>query len=81
MTGASGIHNDDAGIFVTCDKGQEVKCLREMDDILSEVPLFNHQFEVRRTECSASTFTRILKLSPMKPQRKPQVVAATSKRI
>lgn len=35
---ASGIHNDDAGIFVTCDKGQESKCLREMDDILSEVP-------------------------------------------
>lgn len=33
---ASGIHNDDAGIFVTCDKGQESKCLREMDDILSE---------------------------------------------
>jgi hypothetical protein len=35
--GASGINNDDAGIFVTCDKGQENKCLREMDDILSEV--------------------------------------------
>jgi hypothetical protein len=34
---ASGIHNDDAGIFVTCDKGLEAKCLREMDDILSEV--------------------------------------------
>ena len=39
---ASGIHNDEAGIFVTCDKGQESKCLREMDDILSEVPFFAH---------------------------------------
>ena len=34
---ASGINNDDAGIFVTCDKGQEGKCLREMNDLLSQV--------------------------------------------
>ena len=46
---ASGIHNDDAGIFVTCDKGQEANCLREMDDLLSQhteasdgVPLWGH---------------------------------------
>ena len=36
---ASGIHNDDKGIFVTCDKGQENKCLREMNDLLSQVCL------------------------------------------
>lgn len=34
---ASGIHNGDAGIFVTCGRGQEAKCVQEMDDILSEV--------------------------------------------
>ncbi|KAJ9637994.1 hypothetical protein H2204_004584 [Knufia peltigerae] len=33
---ASGIHSGDRGIFVTCDKGQEKKCLREISDILSE---------------------------------------------
>lgn len=36
---ASGIHNDDKGIFVTCAMGQENKCLREMNDLLSQVCL------------------------------------------
>ena len=34
---ASGIHNDDIGIFVTSDKGQEKKCLQELSDLLGEV--------------------------------------------
>jgi hypothetical protein len=34
---ASGIHNDDVGILVTCDKGQEKKCLQELSDLLGEV--------------------------------------------
>ncbi|EXJ94606.1 hypothetical protein A1O1_03002 [Capronia coronata CBS 617.96] len=33
---ASGIHSDDVGIFVTCDKGQERKCLEELSDLLGE---------------------------------------------
>ncbi|KIW11516.1 hypothetical protein PV08_10817 [Exophiala spinifera] len=33
---ASGIHSGDHGIFVTCDKGQERKCLQEISDILGE---------------------------------------------
>ncbi|KIW68972.1 hypothetical protein PV04_04880 [Phialophora macrospora] len=33
---ASGIHNDDVGILVTCDKGQEKKCLQELSDLLGE---------------------------------------------
>ncbi|EXJ88936.1 hypothetical protein A1O3_02000 [Capronia epimyces CBS 606.96] len=33
---ASGIHNGDVGIFVTCDKGQEKKCLLELGDLLGE---------------------------------------------
>ncbi|KAG9773243.1 hypothetical protein KCU88_g5867, partial [Aureobasidium melanogenum] len=33
---ASGIHNDDVGIFVSSDKGQERKCLQEISDILNE---------------------------------------------
>jgi len=36
---ASGIHNDDKGIFVTYAMGQENKCLREMNDLLSQVCL------------------------------------------
>lgn len=36
---ASGIHNNDRGIFVTCDMGQEGNCLREMNDLLSQVCL------------------------------------------
>jgi hypothetical protein len=36
---ASGIHNNDSGIFVTCDMGQESNCLREMNDLLSQVCL------------------------------------------
>ncbi|KAF7507300.1 hypothetical protein GJ744_010734 [Endocarpon pusillum] len=53
MTSASGIHNDDAGIFVTCDKGQEVKCLREMDDILSEY--IHSHLEAPPNEAAAET--------------------------
>ncbi|KIW27995.1 uncharacterized protein PV07_07687 [Cladophialophora immunda] len=34
---ASGIHSDDVGIFVTCDKGQEKKCLQELSDLLEEL--------------------------------------------
>ncbi|OAP65397.1 hypothetical protein AYL99_01369 [Fonsecaea erecta] len=34
---ASGIHSDDVGIFVTCDKGQERKCLQELSDLLDEL--------------------------------------------
>lgn len=34
---ASEIQNGDAGIFVTCDKGQEGKCVREMCDLLTQV--------------------------------------------
>ncbi|KIW75274.1 hypothetical protein Z517_12048 [Fonsecaea pedrosoi CBS 271.37] len=34
---ASGIHSDDVGIFVTCDKGQEKKCLQELSDLLDEL--------------------------------------------
>ncbi|KAL2430275.1 hypothetical protein ABEF95_003295 [Exophiala dermatitidis] len=33
---ASGIHNDDVGIFVSSDKGQERKCLQEISDVLNE---------------------------------------------
>jgi len=33
---ASGIHSGDVGIFVTCDKGQEKRCLQEISDILGE---------------------------------------------
>ncbi|KAK5061192.1 hypothetical protein LTR84_007734 [Exophiala bonariae] len=33
---ASGIHNNDVGIFVTSDKGQEKKCLQELVDLLGE---------------------------------------------
>ena len=33
---ASGLFSGDAGIFVTCDKGQEGKCLREANDLLSQ---------------------------------------------
>ncbi|KAK5446422.1 hypothetical protein LTS15_009761 [Exophiala xenobiotica] len=32
----SGIHSGDVGIFVTCDKGQEKRCLQEISDILGE---------------------------------------------
>jgi hypothetical protein len=35
----SGIHSGDVGIFVTCDKGQEKRCLQEISDILGEVSL------------------------------------------
>ena len=38
---ASGIHSGDVGIFVTCDKGQEKRCLQEISDILGEVSLKN----------------------------------------
>lgn len=33
---ASGIHSDDAGIFVSCDKGHENKCIRELNDLLPQ---------------------------------------------
>ncbi|KAK5223431.1 hypothetical protein LTR47_010163 [Exophiala xenobiotica] len=32
----SGIHSGDVGIFVTCDKGQEKRCLQEMSNILGD---------------------------------------------
>jgi hypothetical protein len=34
---SSGIHNDDVGIFVSSDMGQEKKCLRELEDLLGQV--------------------------------------------
>lgn len=33
---ATGLHSGDVGVFVTCDKGKEKACLREMEDLLSE---------------------------------------------
>jgi tRNA acetyltransferase TAN1 len=33
---ASGLQSGDVGIFVTCDKGKEKACLREMEDLLGE---------------------------------------------
>ena len=37
VTSASGLQSGDVGIFVTCDKGKEKACLREMEDLVSEV--------------------------------------------
>ena len=59
---ASGIHSGDAGILVTCDKGQEVKCLREMSDLLSEVCITTTGVHVRElTWNSTSRMTPDLK--------------------
>ncbi|KAJ9603561.1 hypothetical protein H2200_011747 [Cladophialophora chaetospira] len=48
MFSASGIHNDDVGIFVTSDKGQEKKCLQELSDLLGE--FFDEDLAQRRSE-------------------------------
>ena len=44
----SGIHNNDKGIFVTCNMGKENKCLREMNDLLSQVcfPVLLEDFDL-----------------------------------
>lgn len=54
-TSSSGIQADDVGLFVTCDKGQERKCLAEVHDLLSqyiEVPLLT-QDEVKGNPTSS----------------------------
>lgn len=33
---SSGIHNDDVGVFVTCSKGQERRCLDEANDLFMQ---------------------------------------------
>ena len=33
---SSGIHNDDVGVFVTCSKGQEKRCLDELNDLFMQ---------------------------------------------
>ena len=51
---ASGILNDDVGIFVTSDKGQEKRCLQEMADLLGEVVQPRHRKETKRLTSNSS---------------------------